>query len=310
MQELLASISGSSSVVDLGGTMSLNVHLISEDKVLRVHPRFVTRDRVTALRQLRHGLRRAGLVVGDPLEMHGEEAAEVVAGRIAELESFVDASKPDATWESYSWMFLAMGRLHRVVATAGMELPEPLVATWGPPAALRRRMDDTTAAVEGDREAEQIATWVRGLADLLEACWIDEDQLPSQVIHGDVRLGNVAATPAGEPAYFDFGFAARRPRVFDLAYALSWIVLKPDASGRADDFNWEGVQDFIEAYENGAGWKLEPQERRALLPYLASVPLYLASISSYTPDPAARIKEESSFLAIAEWALRNAEVLA
>src|SRR5207302_7515393 len=38
---------------DLGGTMSLNVHLPQSGEVLRVHPRFARRSRVEALRVLR-----------------------------------------------------------------------------------------------------------------------------------------------------------------------------------------------------------------------------------------------------------------
>jgi len=46
-----------------------------------------------------------------------------------------------------------------------------------------------------------------------------------------VRLGNVRRSPAGEPVYFDFGFLARRPRIHELAYALSWILLRPACAG-------------------------------------------------------------------------------
>jgi Ser/Thr protein kinase RdoA (MazF antagonist) len=212
--------------------------------------------------------------------------------------------------DSYIWMFEAMGRLHATLAAHGMDIPAPLVATWSPPSELLRRLTTTAASVADDDDAAALASWARELTTLLAAHWIAEEQLPNQVIHGDVRLANVARTRDGRAAYFDFGFAAVRPRVFDLAYALSWIVLTPDDNGRADDFDWTIVADLVGAYEAGAGLTLTVDERHAIVPYLASVPLHLASIASDTPDPQARIKLERPFLAIADWLLHHPSVVA
>ena len=131
-----------------------------------------------------------------------------------------------------------------------------------------------------------------------------------QLVHGDVRLGNVAAAPGGEPVNLDFGFAAIRPRIHDLGYALSWIVLRPDDSGRAEDFQWDRLPELVTAYEDSTQTTLSPIERRALGPYMAAVPLYLASISGFIPDPVRRLLEERPFLRIAEWVLANPESVA
>jgi hypothetical protein len=50
---------------------------------------------------------------------------------------------------------------------------------------------------------------------------------------------------------------------------------------------------------------LTDREHRALPLYLAAVPMYLASLAGYTPDPSARIKEEVQSLKIARWVIDN-----
>src|SRR5437588_4531827 len=86
VRELLAKLGLSAPVVDLGGTMSLNLLLPESQAVVRVHPRFVSRARLTGLRALRRHLAAAGLTVGYPLEVHGTDV--VRAGPyLAELEA-------------------------------------------------------------------------------------------------------------------------------------------------------------------------------------------------------------------------------
>jgi Ser/Thr protein kinase RdoA (MazF antagonist) len=302
--DLLARLGVEGEPTDLGGTMSLNLHLEALGLVLRIHPRFVTVDDLSAHRDLRRRLADDGLTVGAPQPLLGHETVDV-AGRLAEVETFITAEKPAATWESYIWMYEAMGRLHASIdrVAAGLTLPEPIVATYATPEMLRHWMDLTTPAVEADDHAAGLAAQVEAMIGDLERAWIAPDQLPRRLVHGDIRLGNVVRDREGEPAYFDFGFAAHRPRVHELAYSLFWIVLRPDSSGTAAAFDWGRARELIEAYERAAGDTLSPLERRAIGPYLAAVPMYLASISSYTPDPCDRIKEEEHSLTIARWIL-------
>jgi Ser/Thr protein kinase RdoA (MazF antagonist) len=296
------------SAVDLGGTMSLNVLVPRPEgkAVLRIHPPFATRGRVRALQQIRTDLAAAGLNVGVPEPLDGRDVV-MVGQHVAELERFVEQQKPPPEWPSYVWMYGAMGRLHRALASSRVSAPRPVVATYGTPSSLRRWLDATRRAVTGDAEAEGIVEWTERLLRQLVACWVPARQLPEQVVHGDLRLGNVCVADAesGEPVYFDFGFAARRPRVHELAYSLPWIVLRPDASGRPQDFDWSRVDELVAAYEGAAGWTLDPLERRALGPLVAAVPLYLASVAAFTPDPRATVKGETPLLRIAEWVLQE-----
>lgn len=292
------------STPDLGGTMSLNLHLVSQGLVLRVHPRFVTRERVLSVQGIRNAISEAGLVVGEPRQVDGEAVLDL-GDWLAEVETFVAHSNPPPTWESYVWMFGAMGALHRVLRDVDESVPEPVVATYGPPAELRRWMKATTAAVAHDTEGARTAAWINGLVERLEEAWVDEADLPSHVVHGDIRLGNVAVTPDGAAAYFDFGFAAARPRIHDLAYSLSWMILRPDGKGRAEDFTWDRVSELLDSYQESTGEALQPNELVALKPYLAAVPLYLAAIASYLADPVAHLEEEAPFVRVAEWVLAN-----
>ena len=292
--------------VDLGGTMSLNLHAVDRGVVLRVHPPFVSPARLQHLQDLRAHVARAGLVVGEPAEVDGSRV--LTAGtRLAEVEPHLAATRQEATWSSYVWMFDAMGVLHRALASYDGALADPVVATYGSPISMRADARATAAAVAHDKEASAIAGRVLGLVDALESMPLDRSALGRQVVHGDVRLANVAAGSDGAPVYFDFGFAARRPRIHDLAYALSWIVLRPDDSGCAEDFRWDLVPELLAAYEQGAASTLARLERRALASFLAAVPLYLASIAFQVPDPANHLCGERSFLRIAEWVLTHPE---
>jgi len=311
VQALLARLGvGVASARDLGGTMSLNLHLEPLGLVVRIHKRSEAPERVRALRTLRRSLADHGLTVGSPVELMGQDLVDV-GGRVAEAETFIAAAKPPATWDSYVWMYEAMGWLHRAinVGARDMDLPSPTVATYATPEQLRVWIATTAAAVEDDPEARRLAEEVTAIIDLLDRQWIAPELLPQQLVHGDVRLGNVAFADDGGPAHFDFGFAARRPRIHELAYSLLWIVLKPDDTGRADAFDWMRVAELTRAYESAAGVTLDDLERRALGPYLAAVPAYLAAISSYTPDPAARIRDEVTSLQIARWILEHPDAL-
>lgn len=86
---------------------------------------------------------------------------------------------------------------------------------------------------------------------------------------------------------------------------MSWVVLRPDDSGRPDEFDWVRVHELLAAYEDGAKVSLQRRERAAMAPYLAAVPLYMACVAGFTPDPDATLRGEEPFLRIAEWTLAN-----
>ena len=289
--------------VDLGGTMSLNLYLPHRQAVLRIHHRSESRSRILGLRQLRRRLADAGLTVGLPLEL-GRRELWRWQGHWVQLEAFVEHSQPPPTWDSYIWLFVAAGRLHRVLRAVDPAIvPRPAIATYGPPSSLRRWLAVTRGAVSGHPAAEQTAAQLEGLVRRLARQWQPANRLPAHLVHGDLRLGNAVLTGSGQAAYLDFGFTGLRPRVHELAYSLFWVILRPDDSGTGANFDWSRVAQFVDAYEEGLRDRLTPTERAALGPYLAAVPLYFGAIAGFTADPAAHLVQELPSIRIAEWVL-------
>ena len=304
VRRLAEEIAPGAELADLGGTMSLNLHMRPAALVLRVHRPFVSRARLLALQEVRRRLAGRGLRVAAPLPWRGATLLRS-GGRWAELEPYLAGKRPAPTPEAYQAMFGAMGTLAAALRGIELPVPRPVVATYGPPSSLQRWLPTTERAVAGDPEAAEIARRVRDLVGRLRACWASSAELPVQLVHGDIRLGNVSRAPDGAAVYFDFGFLAHRPRVHELAYALAWMVLRPDGRGTGEAFDWGILPRLVAAYERAAGTSLSASERRAIGPYAAAVPLYLAAIAGFMPDPVAHLRDETrqTFLRIAEWLL-------
>lgn len=248
VQRLVAEIDPGAQATDLGGVMSLNVGLDRAGLVLRVQQPFVSRSRLLALQEVRRRLAGQGLVVPAPV-CRGNAAILRCGDRWAELEEYVPHERLVPELDSYGWLFGAMGVLHRALARLDLPVPRPLVATYAPPGSLRRWLPVTEAAVTGDPEAAEAAEVARLLCDLvrrLRGQWVPASALPSQLIHGDVRLSNVCRTPVGETLYLDFGFLAVRPRIHDLAYALAFMVLTLGGHRVPGNFAWQSVARLIE----------------------------------------------------------------
>ncbi|MFI1094437.1 phosphotransferase enzyme family protein [Streptomyces sp. NPDC020917] len=279
--------------VDLRGTFSRNLHLPGAGLVLRVHPPTDSLRRVTAERALRRRLLDAGVRTARPVAWHGREAVRV-GGRWAELEEYMPhRSQPPGD----AWLFGALGRLHRVLASLDLTVPRPAVATYGPPRSLRRWLAVTGPAVAHHPEATRTVARVRRLVARLDTRWVPATALPVHPVHGDAKTGNIVADAQGAAVYLDFGFAAVRPRVHDLAYALAWRLLPTADAGPEDDL----LARALTAYEQAAS-PLSALERTALVPYAAAVPLYYAAVAGYTADPVAELTTglRVPFLTLAE----------
>jgi Ser/Thr protein kinase RdoA (MazF antagonist) len=310
VQRPVAQIGPSSQASDLGGTMSLNVWLQPAGLVLRVHQPFVSRARLLALQEVRRRLAEQGLIVPAAGPWRGSTVFRC-GNRWAELETYVPSERLPATPEAYVWMFRGMGALHRALATIELNVPRPVIATYGPPSRLLRWLPRTEAAVRDDPEVSDVSRWLCDLVRRLRSRWVPAAALPVHLVHGDVRLSNVRRTPEGETVYFDFGFLARRPRIHELAYSLAWMVLGPDGRGTAEEFAWEKVPELVKAYEDTAQISLREVEHRALAPYVAAVPLYLAALAGFTSNPVTHLRDETrqTFLRIGEWLLAHPEAI-
>ncbi|MGH2343803.1 MAG: phosphotransferase, partial [Chloroflexota bacterium] len=200
VRQLIAEIDPDCRAGDLGGTMSLNVRIEPTGLVLRVHQPFVSRQRLRALQAVRINLALQGLVVPVPVNHRGSTIFRC-GDRWAELEPYISHERLDPAPASYSWMFGAMGRLHRALAACDLTVPRPLVATYASPGSLQRWLRVTESAVQGDAEAGDIVQWTRDLLNRLSRQWVPAARLPTRLVHGDVRLSNVCRSPDGGTVY-------------------------------------------------------------------------------------------------------------
>lgn len=308
VQRLIAGIAPGSRATDLGGVMSLNAWLEPAGLVLRVHRPFVTRQRLLAVQEVRRRLAARGLLVPVPIP-HGGSTVLRCGRRWAELEGFIPHEPPEPTPETFVSMFAAMGTLHRAMAEINLPVPRPLVAIYAPPGTLRRWLPITESAVRGDPEAAAAARLLRELTDRLRGQWVSASRLPVHLVHGDMHLSNVCRTPEGRTAYLDFGFLARRPRIHEIAYSLSWSIFALDGHLALNRFDWTIIPQLVAAYELAADTVLTAAERVALAPYTAAAPLYHAAIAGFTNDPAGHLKAELPYMRLSEWLLAHPEVL-
>ncbi len=306
VQRLAAAIASGSHATDLGGVMSLNARLDPAGLVLRVHRPFVARQRLLAVQEVRRRLASRGLLVPVP-KPHNSSTVLRCGRRWAELEAFIPHERPRPTTEAFLSMFAAIGALHRTLSEIELSVPRPLVAIYSPPGTLRRWLPYTEAAVRGDPEAEAVARHLGGLVGRLRRQWQPADRLPVHLIHGDMHLSNVCRTPEGETLYLDFGFLARRPRIHEIAYSLSWTIISLDGHLAPESFAWSIIPRLVAAYESAADTTLTEAERKALAAYTAAAPLYHAAIAGFTSDPARQLKEELPYLRHSEWLLAHPE---
>lgn len=124
------------SVIDLGGTMSLNVKIEPGNFVLRIHQPFLSSQRLLAVQNVRQYCEQQGLIV--PLPVNGMPLFRC-RNRWAELEKYIPNERLKQTANSYVWLFLAMGGgLHNTLEKIDVTVPRSLVATYETPSTLSR----------------------------------------------------------------------------------------------------------------------------------------------------------------------------
>lgn len=89
---------------------------------------------------------------------------------------------------------------------------------------------------------------------------------------------------------------------------LEWWMDNPSDPGRPTLDNPD-VRRLVDAYEAAARTRLTAEERRALAPYTAAVPLYAAALAGFSNDPAGQLRDRLPFLRLSEWLLAHPEAL-
>jgi Ser/Thr protein kinase RdoA (MazF antagonist) len=202
----------------------------------------------------------------------------------AQLEEYV----PDLTPVTGIALFAAIGDLHRAMSAYAQPRPRPQINTYVSPVTLRRWLNLNHATNKADT-AELIR--------MLRRQWVPSNRLPTHLIHNDPHPDNVRQS-ANTPFYLDLGGAAPGPRIHDLAYALAYTLFDYQETADLATFPWPEIPRFLKAYENNAG-SLTDEERTALAPYTAAVPIY------YTVCDWG----DRSFGHIARWVLTHPEAI-
>lgn len=282
------------SIRDLGGHFSLNLHLEDAGLVLRVHQPFVSRQRLLDLQELRRHLSGQGVNVPVATAWQGRTVFRC-SGRWAELEPFIPHQVGPPNVERCSEVLADLATLDRHLATYRGPLTRPVIATWATPSSLGRWLAATSAAVADDREATRVIEELSALSRTVARRWVPSRDLVCQVVHGDGKANNLPRTAAGEVVVLDFGFAARRPRVHDLAYSLSWAIAVLGRSAKAH------FPDRVKAFEAGTGRPLTAAEQHAVPVLGAAIALSRPAVAGYNPDPVQDLMNHAGSLDDATW---------
>lgn len=302
--DLIETLAPGSKATDLGGSMNLNVKLDPSGVVLRVHQPFVSRRRLLGLQAMKDVLARRGLSVATAIE-HESATVFRCGDRWAEVEPFIHCSQPDPSPESYVWLFKSIGRLDRELSLLDLHVPTPLVSTYATPTTLMRWLPIAESGFIGDSDALDTLARIRRLVNRLKSHWVLARQLPRQLIHGDARLGNVRLSDGKDPVFLDFGFAAYRSRIHEVAYSLAYMILALDGHRDPASFDWGLVPVMLDVYEMSSGQSLSAMERRSLAPHMAAVPLYHAVSSGFLRRPKPALQSALPFVALSEWLIAN-----
>lgn len=309
VQRLAAEIAPEATATDLGGAFSLNALLQPDGLVLRVHQPDMTQRRLESQQAVRQGLATLGLTVPIPIAWRGSTLLRC-GGRWAELEHYISHEMLPATVDSYHWLFRAMGELHRALDEITVKVPRPAFSTYGPPGTLLRWLPMTEQAVRDDPLAVVIAQRLRQLLGQLRRQWIPARELPRRIVHGDGKLRNVVRGMNGETVYLDFGFMAYRPRVHELGYAVTRMLLTLGAGETPESpeaYAWENVPLLVADYEAASGIQISTLEWQALAPYIASSCLFQGAMCGFLPDAAADLRDDErrQLICIAEWLIAH-----
>jgi hypothetical protein len=262
--------------VDLGGSTNLNLLVVGEDPyVIRVYRPWTTKRRILGLREVRRRLGSIGVQVPVPtVGSHGDVFR--IAGCWSETEQYLPHVPMSV--EQYPRSFAALGKLHRGMRQCwDGSIPDPRFPNYGSASQLLKWLQASTASVQGDASAcnlaVRVASAIRQLGELEE----EVQSLPRLPVHGDYTLVNIGFVTNDETAYFDFDVAGVRPRLHDVAYAALTMLRSVGGSVDPTQSSWEIVWRMVDEYEHTAPFPLTRTERHALPLEMARVSLCFAA---------------------------------
>ena len=302
----------SDETIPLGGAVNgvVLIHTGIGDLVIRVHRPWTARDRLSAVHAVQNRLRALGIpippVVATPagqtfVTMPGDPSGPPGAehDRLVEVTVAVAADPVEETRDRANLALSMLAPLHNALATIDPGgVMQPNYAAHVDVLKALDWLDDTDAAFAtcaSHPDFARAGAVRRTAREVIEHIRKDrlmlEPQLPRQLVHGDLGLGNVLVRGARVVAVLDFDYVALRPRLFDLAYAFYHTLTRLRSRRRTgaladDELNWLAGQ--VVAYTRSAHDPLTAPELNALPLEMAMAGLYPAIEAGFLADHPAR----------------------
>lgn len=301
------------------------------DVVVRVHRPWTTPRRLEAVHAIQDRLRVRGVPVP---HVHRASDGRTWAGilgvpgaapplsydRLVEVSEYIP-SDPDRYSRARAERTLGvLPALHAALATVDLPLPEPDYSAHADASMARAMLDETDGAFArcrghaGFDAAAGVRRRTRAVVERIGDIRAGASlRLPRQIVHGDLKYGNVLTRGEDVVGIIDFDFMAVRTRIFDLAYALyhclTLLRMERDVGGPDED-EGDWLVGRVAAYAARTHRPLTGDELGALPHEMALVGLYQAVEAGYVADEPLRAIAQTLFIArhlgFIEWLVVNA----
>jgi homoserine kinase type II len=270
-----------SRISDLGGSSNLNL-LVADDHtryVVRVYRPYVTAGRLADIHLVRRELGRGG-VPSAPVVPTGDGQPWVsVAGRLLEVEQFVEHDANMDSWDRLEAGLPLLGRIHSLLQNVEVSVEGriPMFANHVEPGQTLPTTARGTARIRGWQATpteEHLARMADELAELVSAGERDlVAALPRQLVHGDFWDNNVLFRDERVVLVADLDFMGERARIDDLALTL-YLADSSFGHDEADGSRLARLRRLVDAYASGLDQPLTTRELAALPWAMARQPLW------------------------------------
>ncbi len=248
------------------GTSNVFHRLVTPDRVLAVRQLLRSHEETERQHELLTYLADRGFPAVPPFRTRSGETVVAIDERTFAVYPFVAGERPGAgdtvTASSVGW---AAARLHALTGAYPYAAPNPrspardrfLASSSGWFKHAEGALTDPQLALAHD----DVRWLTDAIAQIAEDLRRTAAQLPSAIVHGDVRADNLLLRDGSLVAVLDFDLATRDARVADLAVAIHFLYrARTRTVGSSSAAS--GVERLVAAYEEGS--PLSSAERAAL----------------------------------------------